>query len=325
MDMLGAHSADCAVRLATASASGPALRAACRLRPRLACGQALSGALFLSDRLYTLFDGLAQHHGVFKVETIGDAFMAVAGLPRPQPDHSAWPRATLAAKRRRLPPPSRLCLSSAAARPRRRSSARGQVRVGSAQGCQLCAGTPPRCAAPAPRGKGPRPACPARRWISPTRRWVSSTSASAFTLAASSPRWSAPSARGTACSATRQGPAPCLALRQPPALYAANALRQASKAAWPCAAGEHRLPDGVEQREEQSEHERGCCDGAAQDGADGARVQPWHGGSEGQGKDGGKSARPCGFLTAAPLVPQLGPTAVSLSRVAPPLAAALFP
>lgn len=40
-------------------------------------------------RRYTVFDALAVKHGLFKVETIGDAFMAVAGIPKHQPDHGA--------------------------------------------------------------------------------------------------------------------------------------------------------------------------------------------------------------------------------------------
>ena len=32
------------------------------------------------DRLYTSFDALSRQHGVFKVETIGDAYMAVTNL-----------------------------------------------------------------------------------------------------------------------------------------------------------------------------------------------------------------------------------------------------
>lgn len=43
----------------------------------------------LLDRLYTLFDGLAEKHGVFKLETIGDAWVGVTNLNRPQPDHAA--------------------------------------------------------------------------------------------------------------------------------------------------------------------------------------------------------------------------------------------
>jgi adenylate cyclase len=35
------------------------------------------------------FDRLAAEHGVEKIKTIGDAYMAVAGLPEPAPDHAA--------------------------------------------------------------------------------------------------------------------------------------------------------------------------------------------------------------------------------------------
>eukprot|EP00873_Tetraselmis_striata_P018919 jgi/Tetstr1/439183/TSEL_027628.t1 len=40
------------------------------------------------DRLYLEFDTLAEREGVFKVETIGDAYMAVANLAQPQADHA---------------------------------------------------------------------------------------------------------------------------------------------------------------------------------------------------------------------------------------------
>eukprot|EP00045_Choanoeca_perplexa_P014917 m.178541 g.178541 ORF g.178541 m.178541 type:complete len:1090 (+) comp16840_c0_seq1:161-3430(+) len=43
----------------------------------------------LLDRLYTRFDDLSLKHACFKVETIGDAFMAVTNLVQPQPDHAA--------------------------------------------------------------------------------------------------------------------------------------------------------------------------------------------------------------------------------------------
>lgn len=39
------------------------------------------------DRLYTQFDALSRKHGVFKVETIGDSYMAVTNLITDQPDH----------------------------------------------------------------------------------------------------------------------------------------------------------------------------------------------------------------------------------------------
>ena len=40
------------------------------------------------DRLYTKFDGLTKKHNLFKVETIGDAYMAVSGIPEAKTDHA---------------------------------------------------------------------------------------------------------------------------------------------------------------------------------------------------------------------------------------------
>ena len=41
------------------------------------------------DGLFTRFDELAEEHGVEKIKTIGDAYMAVAGAPEPLADHAA--------------------------------------------------------------------------------------------------------------------------------------------------------------------------------------------------------------------------------------------
>lgn len=43
----------------------------------------------LLDELFTEFDALCRREGTEKIKTIGDAYMAVAGLPRPDPDHAA--------------------------------------------------------------------------------------------------------------------------------------------------------------------------------------------------------------------------------------------
>jgi adenylate cyclase len=41
------------------------------------------------NQIFTAFDALAAEEGVEKIKTIGDAYMAAAGIPKPQPDHAA--------------------------------------------------------------------------------------------------------------------------------------------------------------------------------------------------------------------------------------------
>jgi class 3 adenylate cyclase len=41
------------------------------------------------NEVFSAFDLLVEEHGVEKVKTIGDAYMVVAGLPTPRPDHAA--------------------------------------------------------------------------------------------------------------------------------------------------------------------------------------------------------------------------------------------
>jgi class 3 adenylate cyclase len=40
------------------------------------------------DDLFSALDGLAERHGLEKIKTVGDAYMAVGGLPEPRPDHA---------------------------------------------------------------------------------------------------------------------------------------------------------------------------------------------------------------------------------------------
>ena len=42
----------------------------------------------LLETLYAAYDAIALKREVFKVETIGDCYMAVTGIPNPQPDHA---------------------------------------------------------------------------------------------------------------------------------------------------------------------------------------------------------------------------------------------
>jgi class 3 adenylate cyclase len=42
----------------------------------------------LLESIYCAFDKSAYRHGVFKIETVGDCYVAVAGLPEPATDHA---------------------------------------------------------------------------------------------------------------------------------------------------------------------------------------------------------------------------------------------
>jgi Adenylate and Guanylate cyclase catalytic domain len=42
----------------------------------------------LLETIYCAFDAIAKRRGVFKVETIGDSYVAVCGLPEPRDDHA---------------------------------------------------------------------------------------------------------------------------------------------------------------------------------------------------------------------------------------------
>jgi len=47
-----------------------------------------SQVFVLLETIYGAFDRIADRRGVFKVETIGDCYVAVTGLPNPQKDHA---------------------------------------------------------------------------------------------------------------------------------------------------------------------------------------------------------------------------------------------
>lgn len=42
----------------------------------------------LLNQIFSCFDQLAQHHGLEKIKTIGDAYMVASGLPLPRADHA---------------------------------------------------------------------------------------------------------------------------------------------------------------------------------------------------------------------------------------------
>jgi hypothetical protein len=75
------------------------VRAHARLRRLHGDGRlARPGALIaeLND-IFTSFDRIVEHFRCERIKTIGDAYMAVAGVPEPDPDHDAQPRARGAA------------------------------------------------------------------------------------------------------------------------------------------------------------------------------------------------------------------------------------
>jgi hypothetical protein len=47
-----------------------------------------SQVFILLETIYGAFDKIADRRGVFKVETIGDSYVAVVGLPEPRPNHA---------------------------------------------------------------------------------------------------------------------------------------------------------------------------------------------------------------------------------------------
>ena len=47
-----------------------------------------SQVFYLLETLFGGFDALAKIHGVFKIETIGDSYVAVVGLPKPRKEHA---------------------------------------------------------------------------------------------------------------------------------------------------------------------------------------------------------------------------------------------
>jgi hypothetical protein len=47
-----------------------------------------SHVFMLLETLYGSFDKIAKQYGIFKVETIGDSYVAVCGLPEPTPNHA---------------------------------------------------------------------------------------------------------------------------------------------------------------------------------------------------------------------------------------------
>lgn len=52
-------------------------------------GREPSHVFTLLETLYLAFDRVARRHGVFKVETIGDSYVAVCGLPEPRKNHAS--------------------------------------------------------------------------------------------------------------------------------------------------------------------------------------------------------------------------------------------
>lgn len=55
---------------------------------KLSAGLSPQGLVAMLNEVFTDFDHIADHRGLEKIKTIGDAYMAVAGLPVATPDHA---------------------------------------------------------------------------------------------------------------------------------------------------------------------------------------------------------------------------------------------
>jgi adenylate cyclase len=55
---------------------------------RLATHISATDVVSLLNDIFSLFDSLAEKHGLEKIKTIGDAYLVVGGLPTPRPDHA---------------------------------------------------------------------------------------------------------------------------------------------------------------------------------------------------------------------------------------------
>ncbi len=51
-------------------------------------GRSAQDLVALLNDVFSMFDRLAEKHGLEKIKTIGDAYMAAGGLPTPRPDHA---------------------------------------------------------------------------------------------------------------------------------------------------------------------------------------------------------------------------------------------
>jgi len=56
---------------------------------RVSAGMSPELLVAMLNEIFTDFDGIADHRGLEKIKTIGDAYMAAAGLPVPAADHAA--------------------------------------------------------------------------------------------------------------------------------------------------------------------------------------------------------------------------------------------
>ena len=54
----------------------------------MSAGQDPGETVNMLNAIFCEFDQLAAEHGVEKIKTIGDCYMAVAGVPTPRPDHA---------------------------------------------------------------------------------------------------------------------------------------------------------------------------------------------------------------------------------------------